>query len=266
MSVITQKQGTLEYLTAEGILVPHCFTTRRGGVSAGIFDSLNLTHHRGDEAEHVEQNHIILSNAIGYDRGKLVMCRQTHSDIVRVVTAADAMGADHHAYPECDGLITNTPGVALMVFTADCTPILLWDEESGAVGAVHAGWRGTAAGIAARAVKAMTEHFDCNPVRIHAAIGPNIGPCCFETDADVPMAMRETYGKAAEEWIQSAGKKFYLNLKELNALSLRQAGVEKIEISDQCTACRPDFLWSHRVTGGQRGSQGAVIVCQGGEA
>ena len=266
MSFITQQQGTLEYLTAEGISVPHCFTTRRGGVSTGIFDSLNLTHHRGDEVENVEKNHILLANAIGYDRGRLVMCRQTHSDIVRVVTAADALGLDHHAYPECDGLITNTPGVALMVFTADCTPVLLWDAESGAVGAVHAGWRGTASGIAAKAVHAMREHFGCDPANIHAAIGPNIGPCCFETDADVPMAMREAYGQAAEVWIRPAGNKFYLNLKELNALSLRQAGVRNIEISDQCTACRPDFLWSHRVTGGQRGSQGAVIVCTGGEA
>ena len=266
MAIRTMKTGTMEYFTAAGIAVPHGFTTRRGGVSTGMFDSLNLTHHRGDTPEHVEQNHILLAQALGYDIKRLVMCRQTHSDIVRAVTADDAMGINHHAYPECDGLITNTPGVALMVCTADCTPILLWDEETGAVGAVHAGWRGTAAGIAGKAVKVMAEHFGCDPVNIHAAIGPNIGPCCFETDADVPMAMRETYGEAAEEWIRLSGKKFYLNLKALNALSLRQAGVQKIEISDQCTACKPDFLWSHRVTGGQRGSQGAVIVCGGGEA
>ncbi len=260
------KTGTMEYFAAEGIAAPHGFTTRRGGVSTGIFDSLNLTHHRGDEPKNVEQNHILLAKAIGYDREKLVMCRQTHSDIVRAVTAADAGKTDHHAYPECDGLITNTPGVALMVFTADCTPILLWDEETGAVGAVHAGWRGTAAGIAGKAVERMKACFGCDPAKIHAAIGPNIGPCCFETDADVPMAMEEAYGKAAEKYIRPAGNKFYVNLKELNALSLRQAGVKNIEISDQCTACKPDFLWSHRVTGGQRGSQGAVIVCGGGKA
>ena len=175
-------------------------------------------------------------------------------------------GVDHDLYPQCDGLITNTPGVSLVVFTADCTPILLHDPITGAVGAAHAGWRGTALDIAGKTVAKMAAEFGCRPEHIRAAIGPNIGPCCFETDADVPLAMRETYGKAAEEWIRPSGKKFYLNLQELNAVSLRQAGVEKIEISDQCTACRSDFLWSHRVTGGQRGSQGAVIVCQGGEA
>jgi YfiH family protein len=254
--------GSMEYLVAENIAVPHGFTTRLGGVSSGIFGSLNLGLHRGDEPENVAKNREILAKAIGYDAEKLVMSHQTHSDIVRVVTGADAAGIDHYSYPESDALITNDPGTALWVFTADCTPILLHDPVTGAVGAVHAGWRGTANGIAAKAVAAMAATFGCVPQNIRAAIGPNIGPCCFETDADVPEAMLASLGDAAKPYIRQNGQKFHLDLKAINALHLKNAGVTNIAISAACTACQPDRFWSHRITRGERGSQGAVIVCK----
>ena len=260
MSVITQKIGQLEYLTAEGISAPHCFTTRFGGVSRGIFDSMNIAVKEGERDENVLRNLQILGEALGFGPEDIIATRQTHSDIVRVVTRGDHRGPFHRDYPECDGLVTNDPGVALLVYTADCTPLLLHDPVTGAVGAAHAGWRGTAAGIGARAVEAMVENFGCDPQNIRAAIGPNIGGCCFETDADVPQAMIEAYGPEAEAFIRAVGPKYYVNLKEINALSLRRAGVVHIEISDACTACQPSRFWSHRVTRGQRGSQGAVIV------
>ena len=119
--IITQKQGTLEYLTAEGITVPHCFTTRYGGVSTGSQASMNLAIGRGDSPENVEKNLRILGSALDFDPEKLVLTRQTHSDMVRVVTEKDCAGFFHRDYPECDALVTNTPGVTLMVFTADCT-------------------------------------------------------------------------------------------------------------------------------------------------
>lgn len=265
MSVITQKQGTLEYLTAEGISAPHAFTTRLGGVSEGIFDSLNLGLHRGDKPENVEENYRRLANAVGFDLQKMVLTYQTHSDIVRVVTQQDCLGSlSHRDYPVCDGLVTNVPGVALMVFTADCTPILFHDPVTGSVGAVHAGWRGTAAGIAAKAVEAMAFAFGSRPEDIRAAIGPNIGPCCFETDGDVPEAMLSALGEDAESYIRPAGEKFYVDLKGINALWLRRSGVNCIDISTDCTFCASHRFWSHRVTRGQRGAQGAVIVCREG--
>ena len=260
MSVITQKIGQLEYLTAEGITVPHCFTTRFGGVSRGIFDSMNIAIKEGETEENVRKNLAILGSALGFSLDDIIATRQTHSDIVRVVTRADHRGPFHRDYPECDGLVTNDPGVALMIFTADCTPLLFHDPVTGAVGAAHAGWRGTVAGIGARTVAAMAENFGCDPKNIRAAIGPNIGGCCFETDADVPQAILDAYGPEAEKSIRSAGIKYYVNLKEINALSLRRAGVVHIDISDACTACQPHRFWSHRVTRGQRGSQGAIIL------
>lgn len=264
MSIITKKQGTLEYLVAEGISVPHCFTTRYGGVSTGTQSSLNLAHGRGDSMENVEENLRILANVLDYDPEKYVMTLQTHSDIVRVVTEADCNGFCHRNYPECDGLVTNTPGVTLLVFTADCTPILFYDPVTGAVGAAHAGWRGTAKAIASKVVQAMVENFGCQPENIRAAIGPNIARCHFETDRDVPDAMVAAFGEEAARYIERRGEKYYLDLKAINALVLRRAGVQHIEISEACTYCESDRFWSHRVTKGERGSQGAVITCREG--
>ncbi len=263
MSIITQKIGTIEYLTAQGIGVPHCFTTRLGGVSEGYLSSLNLGMHRGDDPERVAENYAILAELLDVSCEDFVVTRQTHSDIVRAVVFSDRGNAlVEGASPECDALITNTPGLALVVFTADCTPILLHDPVTGAVGAAHAGWRGTAADIAGKTVRAMTEHYGCDPKNIRAAIGPNIGPCCFQTDADVPQAMLEAFGQDAEKSIRREGHKYYVNLKEINARALRRAGVVSIEISTACTACAPDRFWSHRKVGSARGSQGGIIVCR----
>ena len=262
MPIHTMKNGTMEYLVADGIAVPHAFTTRLGGVSQGYLASLNLGMNRGDKNENVEKNYAILEETIGFDSRKLVLANQVHGDDVRVVTAADCRGLDHRAYPECDGLITNTPGVSLAVFTADCTPILLHDPVTGAVGACHAGWRSTALDIAGKTVRAMVEAFGCDPKNIRAAIGPNLGACCFQTDADVPEAMLATFGREAEKWIRPAEGKYYVNLKEINAHALGRAGVECIEISPECTMCYHDRYWSHRYTKGVRGSQGAIICCK----
>lgn len=262
MSIQTVKVGTLEYLTAQNIPVPHCFTTRYGGVSTGSQASLNLAIGRGDSPENVEQNLRLLGSALGFAPEKLVLTRQTHSDIVRVVTEADCNGFFHRDYPECDALVTNTPGVSLLVFTADCTPLLFHDPVTGAVGAAHAGWRGTYQAIGAKTVEAMVKSFGCDPKNIRAAIGPNIAQCHFETDADVPDAMLEAFGEEVRPFIEKRGAKYHLDLKAINGLILRRAGVGHIEISDACTYCQSDRFWSHRVTKGERGSQGAVITCK----
>ena len=262
MAVLTVKQGTLEYLVSEGITVPHGFTTRLGGVSEGILSSLNIGIHRGDRWENVLENYKILGNALGFDAKNLVLSHQTHTDtVMRVGKAQAGSGLFGPELPECDGLITNEPGVALAVFTADCTPILLHDPVTGAVGAVHAGWRGTAASIAGKAVAAMAREFGSRPENIRAAIGPNIGVCCFETDKDVPEAMVAAFGEEARPFIFPEGDKYYVNLKEINALVLRRTGVRHIELSTECTVCQCHRFWSHRVTKGARGSQGAIIVC-----
>ena len=160
--VIAKKYGQLEILTAENITAPHCFTTRLGGVSTGIFDSLNLSLNRGDEQANVVENYRRVGEVLGFTPEDVVNARQIHSDIVVRV------GREHRgkltvpgASPECDALITNEPGVALYVSTADCTPILLHDPVTGAVGAAHAGWRGTAADIAVCSVPGASTRWRC---------------------------------------------------------------------------------------------------------
>ena len=262
MSIITQKQGTLEILTAEGITVPHCFTTRLGGVSCGALSSMNLAIKLDETDENVTRNFEILGSALGFGIEDLVLTRQTHSDIVRVVSRSDCNGCFHRDYPECDALVTNDPGVTLTVFTADCTPLLFHDPVTGAVGAAHAGWRGTVSAIGPKTVAAMIENFGCKAEDIHAAIGPNIGFCHFETDADVPNALLAAFGEEILPFIRQSGGKYFVDLKEINALILRRCGVRHIEISEDCTMCQPERFWSHRVTRGIRGSQGALILCK----
>ena len=265
MAIQTVHNGTLEYLTADGITVPHCFTTRFGGVSQGSLASLNIGIRRGDRWENVLKNYEILGSSLGFDIKKLVLSHQTHTDIVLKVGMKEAgAGLFGPELTECDGLITNEPGVALAVFTADCTPILLHDPVTGAVGAVHAGWRGTAAAIAGKAVEAMVREYGCRAGDIRAAIGPNIGFCCFQTDEDVPNAMLSAFGEEIRPFIREAEGKYYVNLKQINALVLRRAGVFSVEVSTDCTVCQSHRFWSHRVTRGDRGSQGAIILCKGG--
>ena len=264
MAIISKTFEPIEYLVAEGITAPHCFTTRLGGVSAGALESLNLGTARGDDPANMVENYRRIGGVLGFAPPDVVMARQTHSDIVLQVDASHrGAGLTAPPLPECDALITNEPGIALFVSTADCTPILLHDPVTGAIGATHAGWRGTAAKIGAKTVAAMVSAFGCNPKDICAAIGPNIGFCHFETDADVPRAMVASYGESIGAYIVKRGQKFYLDLKSINAVSLREAGVMQIEISDACTVCQCHRFWSHRVTRGNRGAQGAIILKEG---
>lgn len=266
MGFYVNRSGALEYLASDLLDgAAHCFSTRLGGVSGGHLASLNLGTHRGDTPENVRENYRILGNAVGFSPEQTVFTKQVHSDIVERVGKNDCgRGLLREVENPCDGLITDEPGVALTVFSADCTPILLFDPVKRAVGAVHAGWRGTASGIAARAVEKMRAELGCEPKNIRAAIGPCIAQCCFETDADVPEAMRAALGSAAEEYIRPAGEKYYVNLKALNTVWLGRAGVRQIDVSADCTACRPERFWSHRRVGNRRGSLAAVIMLRGG--
>lgn len=185
---------------------------------------------------------------------------------MRLCTEGDwGKGLYAHTDYEADGLMTNVPGTALVVFSADCGTILLEDPVTGAVGACHAGWRGTALGIAEKTVTAMVNAYGCDPNSIRAALGPCISPCCFETDEDVPQAMIAALGDEAMPAITQNGAKYHVDIKYLNRLFLEKAGVlpEHMDTSPLCTACDPDQFWSARRHKDQRGSLGAIIVAGG---
>lgn len=267
MNIVEESRGGVPFLLTDGIRdaggAAHGFSTRQGGVSQGMWSCLNLGVSRGDNPDHVRENYRRFFAAIGADGKKLAMTNQVHQGKVRVVTSADWKQDPYERVDyEADGLMTDTPGVVLLIFSADCIPILLYDPVRRVVAAAHAGWRGTAAGIAAAAVERMKEVYDCRPEDILAAIGPGIGPCCFETHEDVPNAMMAAVSSAALPYVKTMeGGKFSLDLKGINARLLTRAGVaeEHIAVSGDCTACMGEKYWSHRRMGTNRGSMAAAI-------
>ena len=264
MSFVNHEQNGLVYLTSpllDG--VRHGFSTRRGGVSPAPWDSLNLRFKCGDTPENVAENYRRLLGAVGMEPERAVLSLQVHRDNVRLCTAADAgKGLFRERDYEADALITGERNLPLVVFSADCGTVLLHDPAAGCVGAVHAGWRGCAAGIVEKTVREMVRLLGARPERILAALGPCIGQCCFETDSDVPEAMEASaLGAEAEPYLERRGAKWHVDLAGLNRQWLLHAGItpDHIDVCGLCTACRPDLFWSHRKMGEARGVQAAVI-------
>ena len=257
--------NSITYLRSQALEgVAHGFSTRLGGVSPAPWDSLNLGVGRGDTMENVQENYRRFCAVLGMDDRRAVLSKQIPEDVVRHVTEADAGKGLYRDrdYSSVDGMVTNVPHLPLVVFSADCNVILLYDPVGRAIGACHAGWRGTALGIAKKTAQEMVQLFGCEARNIRAAIGPAIGQCCFETDEDVPTALREALGEEVAPYITWNGTKYHIDLKAVNALWLRKAGVERIDICDHCTACRPDLYWSHRKMGNARGAQIAMIALE----
>lgn len=241
----------------------HGFSTRLGGVSEGPYASLDLGLGKGDDPDKVRENFRRFCTAVGADVNRVVCTQQVHLDAVRVATSADAgKGLWRERDYEVDGLITNEVGLPLVIFTADCTPILLHDPVKRVVGACHAGWRGTALGIAARTVEKMQEVYGCAAKDIRCAIGPCISRCCFETRSDVPEAMLANLGQGAQPFIDAhENGSYHVDLKGINRLWLERSGVAKdhIEVSDDCTACDLYTYYSHRRTGLPRGTLAHIV-------
>jgi len=253
----------LVYFYDPNIPVPHAFSTRLGGVSTDMYKSLNLGQHLGDDPTDVRENYDRILGALGTDRKRLMYQRQIHTDIVRCVDESDLLGDLFHPdAPEGDALITTASGIALAVFMADCIPILLWDEQTDAIAAIHAGWRSTVLDIAGKAAIALAQTANSSPKHIRAAIGPGIGLCCFETDKEVPTAINAVLKDEAKHCItEKETGKTMVDLKQTNYRLLVHAGIpaERITVSEHCTACDPTLFWSHRKLNKNRGSLAAMI-------
>ena len=250
-------------MRAPSIPCTHGFSTRLGGVSEGHLDSLNLGENRGDSEENVRENYRRFLEAVGLPPQSLCFTKQVHKNEVRVVTEEDRRELFTPFKYEADGIVTNVKGLPLVCFTADCVPVLLCDPEAGVIGAIHCGWRSTVADILGVAISKMIS-LGALPKNICAAIGPAIDMCCYETDAEVPEAIDKLIGSGHEAAYFRLGDsaKYMVDLKETNRIRLLQLGLsaENISVSDECTSCSNDRYWSHRYTGGQRGSQAAIIA------
>lgn len=269
MSFTEHNVNGLIYDTADGLSavggVRHAFTTRLGGISPAPFDSLNFFERNGDTPENVFINYRLLGEAAGLDLSRAVGNRQVHGDAVKLIHETDAGRLAYDARPyDADALLTDMPNLPLIAFSADCCTVLLYDPVCRCVGAVHAGWKGTALGVVCRAVQTMAEAYGSDPANIRAALGPSIGACCFETDGDVPEAILGGFGSEAARFIEPRGEKFHIDLKGVNRSWLLRAGLGEhhIEMHPDCTACRLDRYWSHRKLGARRGGQIAVIALE----
>ena len=261
MFIETNENGLI-YMRSSLIAAKHAFTTRFGGVSGGEFATLNLGSNRGDDPEAVRENYRRVCALFGVDENGACVTNQVHKNDVRVVTGADRHICLGPVPYEADGLVTAEKGLPIFCFTADCVPVLLWDREGRAIGAVHCGWRSSVGDILNSALEAMGS-LGAEPSAIFAAIGPAIGSCCFETDNDVPEAITAWLkGDTEGLFTKRADGKTLVDLRGANARRLMQLGVpaENIDVSDECTFCSHDKYWSHRYTRGRRGSQASVIM------
>ncbi len=254
------------YIRSHILTCPHGFSTRLGGVSEGIFRSLNLGRlELGDDPARVVENWAILGRALGMDTSRFVHGKQVHGNLVRIARREDAHAITEPAsWAGADGYVTKEPGLPLVVFTADCIPLLLQEPEAGVVGAIHCGWRPTAADIVKNALEAMIS-LGAEPERIRAALGPGICRDCFQTGLEVPAAFETLLGDDSRGlWTRDpteAGK-YRVDLPGVVERRLCQLGVrpEHIHQTGLCTMCQPETFWSHRGMGLDRGSMASIIM------
>lgn len=245
--------------------IVHAFSTRLGGVSQGIYSSMNLSFTRGDEEEAVFENYRRLAAAVGFATEDIVTSDQTHTANVRVVTEVDRGNGitKPRPYTEIDGMITNVPGLVLATFYADCVPLYFVDPVHQAIGLSHSGWRGTVAKIGAVTVAKMQEEYGSDPKDIYSAIGPSICQDCYEVSEDVIQEFQRVFDQ--KYWnslfYKKENGKYQLNLWEANRQIMLESGIaeEHISMPGICTCCNPEFLFSHRASHGKRGNLGAFL-------
>lgn len=257
----------LEYpLFADTGLVRHGFSTRLGGVSRGCYSSLNLSFTRGDDEEAVRENFRRIGAAIGVRCEDMVFSQQTHTTNVRVVTEADrGMGImRQREFQDVDGLVTNVPGICLVTFYADCVPLFFLDPVKKVIGLCHSGWRGTVGKIGKAAVELMSRQFGCDPGDILAAVGPSICQDCYEVSEEVIEKFRENFDEKCWQdlFYQKENGKYQLDLWKANAFIFLEAGIlpEHMAVTNLCTHCNSDVLYSHRTTGEKRGNLAAFLA------
>ena len=260
-----KKVGKIQYLEPTNLALcgvsRQGFTTRHEGVSRAPYNSLNLGANTLDSIHNVIGNRSIVARAFGATVDKLVTVTQTHGTDLLVIDTPNP-DYSHFQKLECDGIVTNQPGIMIGVCVADCAPILLLDPVNKVAAALHAGWKGTTGHIARKGVEALVSVFGCDPNRILASIGPTIGHCCYEVDGVVRDAFNKGGGCWGEFAVETADGKWQLNLSLANAHQLIAAGIrpENIETAEMCVSCHPQLFFSYRRDKGETGRQMGFIM------
>lgn len=256
---IHQKQS-VKYLACTAVdemdFMVHAFCTRQGGTSDGSFASLNVSVRAGDGEEPVHRNFKRIAEAFGISASQFLLIDQVHQDGVWTIDSQTPLGMEAPP-PAVDAVVTDRPGIALCIKTADCVPVFLIDPIRRIVSAVHAGWKGTALRIVEQTVETMGRQFGVQPADLFAFIGPSIGPCCYEVDAVVYQAMHHHRSPDAFFHPGREAGRWMLDLPLANRFQLLDAGLlpERIRATDLCTACHPELFFSHRAQNGYTGRQ-----------
>ena len=265
---------TFPMLEQTGI-VRHAFSTRLGGASKGYFGTMNFSLTRGDDRNDVLENYRRMARILGVDVSKMVLSHQTHTTNIRLITEADAGKGiwQERDYENIDGLITNVPGLTLVTFFADCVPLYFVDPVHHAIGLSHSGWKGTVHRMGQKTIEAMGEAFGTKPADLRVCIGPSICRDCYEISEDVADAFMKEFGSEIVQdisdypWngtsilMNKGNGKYQLDLWGANQRVLLDAGIlpEHLAITNVCTKCNPDLLYSHRVMGDRRGNLAAFL-------
>ena len=246
-------------------LVSHAFSTRLGGVSKGDFATMNFSFTRGDDRDDVLENYRRMAAALGVDRERMVLTWQTHTTNVRRVTDEDegkGIVRDRD-YRDVDGLITDIPGITLVTFFADCVPLYFLDPVHKAIGLSHSGWRGTVKRMGQVTVDAMKEAFGTRPEDIIACIGPSICGDCYEVGEEVADEFADAFHEKYHDVIllKKQNGKYQLDLWKANEIVLKEAGIkgDNLAVTNICTYCNPQLLFSHRRTAERRGNLCAFL-------
>ena len=246
-------------------LVSHAFSTRLGGVSKGDFATMNFSFTRGDDRDDVLENYRRMAAALGVDRERMVLTWQTHTTNVRRVTEEDegkGIVRDRD-YRDVDGLITDIPGITLVTFFADCVPLYFLDPVHKAIGLSHSGWRGTVKRMGQVTVDAMKEAFGTRPEDIIACIGPSICGDCYEVGEEVADEFADAFHEKYHDVIllKKQNGKYQLDLWKANEIVLKEAGIkgDNLAVTNICTYCNPQLLFSHRRTAERRGNLCAFL-------
>lgn len=246
-------------------IVEHCFTTRMGGVSEDIFSTLNLSFSRGDNPDSVMENYRRVARVFGKTVDDFICTDQTHTtNVLRVGKEETGFGVTKsRPYTDVDGLITDVPGVILSTFYADCVPLYFVDPVHRAIGLSHSGWRGTVGRMGQKTLEAMKEAFGTNPEDVIAAVGPSICQECYEISEDVAEHFyKEFEGHGDEILINKGNGKYQLDLWKTNEIVMLEAGIlpEHLVVTNICTCCNSDVLFSHRASQGKRGNLAAFLM------
>ena len=246
----------------------NAFSTREGGVSTGMYSSMNLAFTRGDDPEKVSENYRLFGESIGVSREQMVFSDQQHTtNVMEVTSAHHGMGIIRERnFSDIDGIMTSEPGVCLVTSYADCVPLYFVDPVNRAIALSHSGWRGTIGNICQKTVDEMNRLYGSKPEDIIACIGPSICADCYEVGSDVADVFIETYGDYADTVVlphnENIPGKYQLDLTRANVINMEKAGIlpEHISVPDLCTCCNKDVLHSHRGSRGQRGGLCAFLM------